>query len=76
MVKVKITRNYQLTIPAQIRAKLGLKEGEIVEVNLDREGRILIERVSGRRRTLKAGRKPLPDEIEGLIEKGLMETMK
>ncbi|HID17738.1 TPA: hypothetical protein EYP26_05545 [Candidatus Bathyarchaeota archaeon] len=27
-------------MPAQIRAKLGLKEGEIVEVDLDKDGRI------------------------------------
>ena len=29
---VKITRNYQVTIPKPIREKLGLKEGDRVEI--------------------------------------------
>ena len=76
MVRVKITRNFQITIPASVRSKLGLKEGEEVDVHLDEEGRILIERLSGRRRVLKAGRKLLPGEIEKIIEKGLAESIK
>lgn len=76
MVRVKITRNFQVTIPASVRSKLGLKEGEEVDVHLDEGGRILIERLSKRRRVLKAGRKLLPDEIEEIIEKGLAESIK
>lgn len=76
MARVKITRNFQVTIPAPVRNKLGLKEGEEVEVRLDEEGRILIERLPRERRVLKAGRRLLPEEIEEIIEKGLMESLK
>ena len=43
MFKVKITRNYQVTIPAPIRDKLGLRVGESLIVRLEGE-RIIIER--------------------------------
>ena len=44
MPLVKITRNYQLTIPKAIREELKLKEGDIVEVY--REGdRIVIKKL-------------------------------
>ncbi|MEM2122410.1 MAG: AbrB/MazE/SpoVT family DNA-binding domain-containing protein [Candidatus Bathyarchaeia archaeon] len=75
MARVKITRNFQVTIPAQVRNKLGLREGEEVEVRLDQEGRILIERLPSGRRTLKAGRRLLPEEIEEIIRKGLAESI-
>jgi AbrB family looped-hinge helix DNA binding protein len=36
---VKVTRNFQVTIPAIIRDKIGLKEGDVVKVIYDeREG--------------------------------------
>ena len=76
MTRVKITRNYQVTIPAEIRKKIGLKEGEEVEIYLDESGRILIERVGTRRKTLKYGRKLLPEEIDKIIEKGILEALK
>lgn len=76
MVRVKITRNFQITIPASVRSKLGLKEGEEVDVHLDEGGRILIEKLSEGRKVLKAGRKLLPDEIEKIIEEGLVESIK
>lgn len=76
MVRVKVTRNYQVTIPAEIRNKVGLKEGEEVEVYLDELGRILIERVETKRKTLVYGGKLLPEEIERIIEKGILEAIK
>ncbi len=40
---VKVTRNYQVTIPASVRKKAGIKEGDLVEVSYDeREGIIKI----------------------------------
>jgi len=65
-----------VTIPAEIRKKIGLKEGEEVEIYLDESGRILIERVGTRRKTLKYGRKLLPEEIDKIIEKGILEALK
>jgi len=31
MERVKVTRNYQVTIPASIRNRLGIREGDILE---------------------------------------------
>ena len=76
MVKVKVTRNYQITIPAEIRAKIGLKEGEEVEVYLDDSDRILIERISSKRRTLTSGKKLTSEEIDEIIAKGIVESLK
>ena len=44
MAKTKITRNYQVTIPKEIREKLNLKLGEKVTIHLEGE-RIIIQRV-------------------------------
>lgn len=76
MVKVKVTRNYQITIPAEIRRKIGLKEGEEVEVSLDESGRVLIERMRTERRTFTYGKRLLPEEIDRTIEKGILEALK
>jgi antitoxin PrlF len=35
--KVKVTRNFRVTIPSKIRNKIGLKEGDIVEITLNGE---------------------------------------
>jgi len=74
MVKVKVTRNYQVTIPAEIRRVLGIEEGDILEVTLDESSKkVVMEKVERRRKTLKAGVKLTPETIEKLIEEGLEE---
>ncbi len=35
MVLVKVTRNRQITIPIEICSRLGIKEGDYVEVSLE-----------------------------------------
>ena len=70
----KVTRNYQITIPAEIRKALGIKEGELLEVSLEGE-RIVIQRVKKRRKRLKLGRNITPEEIEESIEEGMEECM-
>ncbi len=76
MVKVRVTRNYQVTIPALVREAVGLKVGDIVEVYVDAEGRIVIEKVKSVRKRLRAGRRLSPEEIEELIEKGLKREVR
>ncbi|MBS7249250.1 MAG: AbrB/MazE/SpoVT family DNA-binding domain-containing protein [Candidatus Freyarchaeota archaeon] len=44
---VKVTRNYQITIPEEIRKKKGIKEGDRVVAWMDDEGRIVIEKIEG-----------------------------
>jgi len=70
----KVTRNYRITIPAEIRKALGIKEGELLEVKLE-DGKIIIERLKKERKTLKLGKKLTPEEIEKAIVEGMKECI-
>ena len=75
-MKVKVTRNFQITIPAEIRRKLNLKLGDILDVSYDEErNEIIIRKVLELRKTFKAGRKLTSKEIEDLIKSGLEESL-
>ena len=69
MERVKVTRNYQVTIPAAIREKLGIKEGDVLEVYL-RGDEIVLKKVSTSRPRIRLGRKLTLEEIERAIEVG------
>ena len=70
MVVVKVTRNYQITIPAGIRERIGIREGDYVEVEVEGE-KIVIRRVGDRRKRVRLGKKLSVEEIEESIERGL-----
>ena len=70
----KVTRNYQITIPAEVRKALGINEGELLEVNLEGD-KIVIQKLKRRRKRLKLGRNITPEEIEESIEEGMEECM-
>ncbi|WP_297481121.1 AbrB/MazE/SpoVT family DNA-binding domain-containing protein [Thermococcus sp.] len=70
----EVTRNYQITIPAEIRKALGIKEEEILEVSLEGD-RIVIQRLKKRRKHLKLNRNVTPEEIEKSIEKGMKKCI-
>ncbi len=70
----KVTRNYQITIPAEIRKALGIREGELLEVSLEGD-KIVIQRAKKMRKRLKLGRNITPEEIEKSIEEGMEECM-
>ncbi|CAD5244098.1 AbrB/MazE/SpoVT family DNA-binding domain-containing protein [Thermococcus camini] len=70
----KVTRNYQITIPAEIRKALGIREGELLEVHLEGD-RIVLKRLERKRKRLRIGRKLPPEEIEKAIEEGMKECM-
>jgi len=74
MPVTKVTRNYQITIPAEMRKALGIKEGELLEVELE-DGRIIIKKLKKERKTLRLGKKMTPEEIEKSIEEGMKECM-
>ena len=75
-MKVKVTRNYQITIPAEIRRKINLRLGDVVDVTYDEKtGEIRIKKISKRRKTLKIGRKLTPEEIESLISRGMEDSL-
>ncbi len=44
MVIVKVTRNRQITIPAEISKALGIKEGDLVDVSIS-DGKIVIRKI-------------------------------
>jgi antitoxin PrlF len=72
---VKVTRNFQVTIPASIRRRLRIKEGDKVKIILDeREGVIKIIPIKRRRLTIKLGRSISVEEIEEAVREMLDEA--
>jgi antitoxin PrlF len=74
MPLTKVTRNYQITIPAEIRKALGIKEGEYLDVEL-RGDEIVIKRAKMKWKTFKLGRKITEEELERLEEEAMEEEM-
>lgn len=71
-----MTRNYQVSIPAEIRRLLNIKLGDVLEVRCDEErGEIILRKLEERRRTLRAGRRLTPEEINELIQQGLGDNL-
>ncbi|ASJ01827.1 AbrB family transcriptional regulator [Thermococcus profundus] len=75
MPLTKVTRNYQITIPAEIRRVLEIKEGEYLDVEL-RGDEIVIRKAQLEWPTLDLGRDFTPKEIEVNTRKALMEASK
>ncbi len=72
---VKVTRNYQVTIPATVRQKAGIREGDLVEVWFDeKEGVIKLAPLRRRRLTIRLGRRVTVEEIEKAVEEFLEEA--
>ena len=70
---VKVTRNFQVTIPASIRERLGIKVGDLLSVEVDGD-RIILRKVVQEIPTIKLGRELTIDDIDRLIEEGLMRN--
>jgi AbrB family looped-hinge helix DNA binding protein len=65
---VKITRNYQMTIPSSVRIKAGVKEGDVVKVVYDEKEEVI--KVIPKRKeklTIKIGKKISVEEIEKAV---------
>jgi AbrB family looped-hinge helix DNA binding protein len=71
--RVKVTRNYQVTIPASIRNRLGIHEGDVLEFHIE-DNKIIIKKVISVRPRIRLGRKLTVEEIERDIERGLNES--
>lgn len=72
----KVTRKGQITVPAEVRRALGLREGDNVAVLLGDDGRATIERrssvVTRTAGIFKSGRPPLtPDQEQEAFESGV-----
>lgn len=72
---IKVTRNYQITIPADVRRRLNISEGDFIEIVYDEsEGVAKIIPVKRKRTTVKLGRKISVEEVEKIIEEVLNEA--
>lgn len=72
---IKVTRNYQITIPADVRRRLNINEGDFIEIVYDEsEGVAKIIPVKRKRTTVKLGRKISVEEMEKIIEEVLNEA--
>ncbi|MEL9941166.1 MAG: AbrB/MazE/SpoVT family DNA-binding domain-containing protein [Ignisphaera sp.] len=72
---VKVTRNYQVTIPASIREKVEIREGDLVKIVYDeKENVIKITPLKRKRLTIRAGRRISVEEIEEAIEEIMFEA--
>jgi AbrB family looped-hinge helix DNA binding protein len=45
LARVKVTRNYQITIPESVRRKLEIKEGDYVSIEVSGEGEAVLKKV-------------------------------
>ena len=70
MILTKVTRNYQITIPAEIRKKLNIKEGEYLKVELEGD-KIVLSKASREWKTVRLGKKLTIEEIEKSIKRGI-----
>ena len=70
----KITRNNQVTLPAEIRKKLGVKEGDYIEI-LDVNGFVTIKKLENKRKVIKLGKKLTSNEINNIILKGMKKCL-
>ena len=70
---VKVTRNFQVTIPASIRERLGIRVGDLLSVEVDGD-RIILRKVVQEIPTIRLGRELTIDDIDRLIEEGLMRN--
>ncbi|WP_054843021.1 AbrB/MazE/SpoVT family DNA-binding domain-containing protein [Vulcanisaeta distributa] len=68
-MKIKVTRNFQITIPVEIRERLGIRVGDYVDITYDEKEKVIIIRPYRRKwTTYELGRKLTPEDIEELIE--------
>jgi AbrB family looped-hinge helix DNA binding protein len=66
---VRVTRNYQITIPAEVRRRLGIEVGDRVLVEAEGD-RIVIRKAAGGLPRIRLGLRLTPEEIDRLVEKG------
>lgn len=77
MPTTKVTRNYQITIPAEIRSRTRVERGDTLVMEYYEEEGVIKIRVprKGRRKTMKLGRALDLKDIEQSIEKGLKDCL-
>lgn len=74
MGTVKVTRNYQITIPKDIRKKLGIEVGDVLCVEVEGD-RVLLKKGDVELPVFKGGKGLSVEDIEERIERGMKETL-
>lgn len=74
MRTVKVTRNYQITIPKDIRKKLGIEVGDVLRVEVEGD-RVLLKKGDVELPVFKGGKGLSAEDIEERIERGMKETL-
>ena len=64
----KVTRNYQITIPYEIRQLLNIKEGEYVEFEIEGD-KVIIKPIRKKWTTTKLGKKISVEEMEEIANR-------
>ncbi|MEM0460373.1 MAG: AbrB/MazE/SpoVT family DNA-binding domain-containing protein [Thermofilaceae archaeon] len=71
---VKVTRSYQVTLPAEVRRELGIRVGDLLRVTVA-EGRIVIEKVEKDLPAFELERFVAEKDIEEAIRRGLLRQL-
>ncbi|MCD6373798.1 MAG: AbrB/MazE/SpoVT family DNA-binding domain-containing protein [Thermococcus sp.] len=72
MSLTKVTRNYQITIPSDVRKKLGIKVGDILLVEVE-DGKVVLKKSELELPLLPGGEGLTVEEIEETILEGIGE---
>jgi AbrB family looped-hinge helix DNA binding protein len=72
MPVTKVTRNYQITIPKEIREKLGINVGDVLIFDIE-GGKIVLRKEKLELPVLKGGKNLTVEKIEESIRKGMRE---
>ena len=70
--KIKVTRNFQITIPSEIRKNIGIKEGDILIVE-SKDNEIILRKPKSSLPEIRLGYKVTIKDIEKYIEESIEE---
>ncbi|AEK73605.1 SpoVT/AbrB family transcription regulator [Thermococcus sp. 4557] len=65
----KVTRNYQITIPSDVRKKLGIKVGDVLMVEVE-DGKVVLKKSELELPLLPGGKGLTVEDIEKAIRRG------
>ncbi|HDD64135.1 MAG: AbrB family transcriptional regulator [Thermoprotei archaeon] len=74
MKRVKVVRNYQITIPSEIRKAIGIEVGDVLLINVV-DNKIILEKVKDDLPTFKVGKRIEEKDIEEALLKGLKRSI-
>ncbi|HDZ35865.1 MAG TPA: AbrB/MazE/SpoVT family DNA-binding domain-containing protein [Thermococcus sp.] len=65
----KVTRNYQITIPSDVRKKLGIRVGDVLMVEVE-DGKVVLKKSELELPLLPGGKELKVEDIEKAIRRG------